>query len=169
MKKNSYSQLGTLAQQGFTLVELVIVMLILSALAVTAYAHISQTGSQARLAALQSFKATVLSVATMAKGICIADPQCDIDQGHATSTIINGNTILFTGRYPVGWDPNGAGLNELIDTGKFSIQAELSDIRHATYFLDGARDENHCKLEYSITSAAPNPSALSVIIDSSGC
>lgn len=169
MKKNSYSQLGTLAQQGFTLIELVIVMLVLSVLAVTAYARISQTGSQARLASLQSFKATVLSVATMAKGVCMADPQCDIDQGQLSSTMIEGNTILFTGRYPVGWDPNGAGLNELMDTGNFTIQAELSDTHHATYFQSGARDENHCKLEYRITSVAPNPSVLSVTIDSSGC
>lgn len=169
MKKNSYSQSGAIAQLGFTLVELVVVMLVLSVLAATAYARISQTDSQARLASLQSFKATVLSVATMAKGVCMTDPQCDIDQGQATSTMIEGNTILFTGRYPVGWDPNAAGLNELIDTGNFTIQAELSDTHHATYFLGGARDESHCKLDYRITSAAPNSSALSVTIDSSGC
>lgn len=169
MKKNSYSQLDRHAQQGLTLVELVIVMLILSVLAVTAYARISQTSSQARLASLQAFKASVLSVATMAKGVCMADPQCDIDQGQTTYTMMEGNTILFSGGYPVGWDPNGAGINELIDTGKFNLQARLSDIHHATYFLDGARDENHCKLEYNITSATTNPSALSVTIDSSGC
>lgn len=165
MQKHSYSQLGALTQRGLTLVELVVVILILSALAATAYARISQTGAQARLASLQSFKATVLSVATMAKGVCIADPQCGIDHGQITSTNINDNTILFSDGYPVGWDANGAGWNELIDTGKFTIQAELSDTSHATYFLAGARDENHCKLEYTITS----PSALSVTTDSSGC
>ncbi len=165
MQKHSYSQLGAFTQRGLTLVELVVVMLILSALAATAYARISHTGSQARLASLQSFKATVLSVATMAKGVCMADLQCGIDHSQITSTIIEGNTILFIDGYPVGWDANGAGMNELIDTGKFTIQAELSDTSHATYFLAGARDENHCKLEYTITS----PSALSVTTDGSGC
>jgi hypothetical protein len=52
---------------------------------------------------------------------------------------------------------------------RFTIQPELSDINRATYFLAGARDEHHCKLEYSITSAPSTPSALSVTIDSSGC
>jgi MSHA pilin protein MshA len=176
MKKNSYSQLDSFKQpgvaRGFTLVELVIVMLILSILAATAYARISQTGSQARLASLQSFKATVLSVATMAKGVCMADPQCDIDHSNVTSsTMIEGNNILFTGRYPVGLAPNNAaGLDQLIQPGsRFTIQPELSDINRATYFLAGARDEHHCKLEYSITSAPSTPSALSVTIDSSGC
>jgi MSHA pilin protein MshA len=166
------SQLEAFKQHGFTLVELVIVMLLLSILAATAYARISQTGAQARLASLQSFKATVLSVATMAKGVCMADSQCDIDHSNVTSsTMIEGNNILFTGRYPVGLAPNGgAGLDQLIQPGsKFTIQPELSDTNRATYFLAGAHDENHCKLEYSITSAAANPSALSVTIDSSGC
>jgi MSHA pilin protein MshA len=156
---------------GFTLVELVIVMLIMSVLAVTAYARMSKTDSQARLASLQSFKATVLSVATMAKGMCISDPQCDIDQYQTTSsTTIEGKPILFTGRYPVGLAPNGAaGLDQLMMPGRFTIQPALSDTNRATYFLAGARDENHCKLEYSITSAPSNPSVLSVTIDSSGC
>lgn len=105
MKKNSYSQLDSFKQpgvaRGFTLVELVIVMLILSILAATAYARISQTGSQARLASLQSFKATVLSVATMAKGVCMADPQCDIEHGNVTSsTMIEGNNIFIHRQIP---------------------------------------------------------------------
>ncbi|HSI45261.1 MAG TPA: prepilin-type N-terminal cleavage/methylation domain-containing protein [Methylophilus sp.] len=158
-------------QTGFTLIELVIVMVLLSALAVTAYARMSKTDSQARLASLQSFKATVLSVANMAKGMCISDPQCDIDQSNVTSsTTIEGNTILFTGRYPVGLASNGAGgLNQLMMPGRFTIQPALSDTNHATYYLTGAHDENHCKLEYTITSAASTTSILSVTIDSSGC
>ncbi|HSI29382.1 MAG TPA: prepilin-type N-terminal cleavage/methylation domain-containing protein [Methylophilus sp.] len=156
---------------GFTLVELVIVMLITSVLAVTAYARLSKTDSQARLASLQSFKATVLSVATMAKGMCISDPQCDIDQYQTTSsTTIEGKPILFTGRYPVGLAPNGSGgLDQLMMPGRFTIQPALSDTNRATYFLAGAHDENHCKLQYSITSAPSNPSTLSITIDSSGC
>ncbi|MGQ2965546.1 MAG: prepilin-type cleavage/methylation domain-containing protein, partial [Methylophilus sp.] len=86
------------------------------------------------------------------------------------STTIEGNTILFTGRYPVGLAPNGAGgLDQLMMPGKFTIQPALSDTHRATYFLAGAHDEYHCKLEYSITSAPANPSVLSVTIDSSGC
>lgn len=102
----------------------------------------------------------------------MADPQCDIDHGSVTSsTMIEGNSILFTGRYPVGLAPNGgAGLDQLIQPGsRFTIQPALSDTNRATYFLAGARDEPHCKLEYTITSAASSISALTVTIDSSGC
>jgi MSHA pilin protein MshA len=170
MKKNSHVKTHLTYESGFTLVELIIVILITSALAVTAYARMSKTDSQARLASLQSFKATVLSVATMAKGVCMADPQCDIDQSQTTSsTTIEGNTIYFTGRYPVGWMPNGGGLDQLMQLGKFTLQQDLSSTSSATYVLSGARDESHCKLEYNITSAAQAPSTLSVTTDGSGC
>ncbi|MGP1718410.1 MAG: type II secretion system protein [Methylophilus sp.] len=159
------------SQSGFTLVELLFVILITSVLAVTAYTRFSKTDSQAKQASLHSFKATVVSVATMAKGLCISDPQCDIDQYQTTtSTTIEGKPVLFTGRYPVGMAPDGTGgLDQLMMPGRFTIQPALSDTNRATYFLAGAHDENHCKLEYSITSAPANPSVLSVTIDSSGC
>jgi len=158
-------------QSGFTLIEMIVVMLILSALAVTAYARISQIDTQARLAALQSFKANVLSVATMAKGVCMSDPQCDGNQT-TPSAVIEGNTIYFSHGYPVGWlgNENGAGsLSQLVDAGKFSVQAALSDTNRATYTLQGARDSNHCKLEYIISTGSANTAGLSVAIDSTGC
>jgi MSHA pilin protein MshA len=164
MKKISHTQ------SAFTLVEMVVVILILSALAVTAYARIAQIDTQARLASLQSFKANVLSTATMAKGMCMTDPLCDGNQ-NTPSANINGNTIYFSHGYPVGWlgNEDGAGsLYQLLDTGKFSVQPALSDTNHATYTLQGARDSNHCKLEYTITTGSAN-AGLSVTIDSAGC
>lgn len=158
-------------QSGFTLVEMVIVILILSVLAATAYARMAHIDSQARQASLQSFKATVLSVAAMAKGACMSDPQCAGSQTTST-TQIEGNTIYFSHGYPVGWlgNEDGAGtLLQLVDAGKFSVQPSLSDNNHAIYFLQGARDINHCQLEYTISSTPADASALAVTIDSSGC
>lgn len=167
MKKTS------LQSAGFTLVEMVVVMLILSVLAVTAYARISHIDSQARVAALQSFKASVLSVAAMAKGVCISDPQCAGAQGPTTPySLIEGESIYFTHGYPVGWlgNEDGSGsLHQLINTGHFSIQTELSDATHATYYLQDAPDASHCKLEYAISPGSGTTPGLSVTTDSSGC
>lgn len=163
MKNKPYSQ------SGFTLIEMVIVILILSALAVTAYARMAQIDTQARQASLQSFKATVLSVATIAKGVCMSDPQCAGSQT-TSSTQIEGHTIYFSQGYPVGWlgNEDGAGtLLQLVDAGQFSVQPSLSDNNHAVYFLQGARDITHCQLEYTISTGAT--SALAVTIDNSGC
>ncbi|MBF5038883.1 type II secretion system protein [Methylophilus sp. VKM B-3414] len=158
-------------QPGFTLVEMIVVMLILSALAVTAYARISQVDSQARQASLSAFKANVQATAIMAKGVCMSDPQCDSQQV-APSTTIEGNVIYFSQSYPVGWlgNSDGAGtLNQLLDTGKFAIQPSLSDREHATYYLQGARNSAHCKLEYILTSGANSTQPLTIQTDSSGC
>ena len=162
MTKNSRSRSSSIPS-GFTLVELVIVIMLLSVLAVTAYARMSKTDSQARLAALQSFKATITSVATMAKGVCLSEPQCNAYPSAAT---ISGNTIFFSNRYPVGWLPNSDGsgsLHQLIDPVGFRIQANLSDTNHAVYFSETGRDTSHCKLEYDVSVE------LSITIDSSGC
>jgi len=165
MKNKPYSQ------SGFTLVEMVIVILILSALAVTAYARMAQIDTQARQASLQAFKANILSVATMAKGVCMSDPQCADNQA-APSAMIEGNTIYFSHGYPVGWlgNEDGTGtLQQLVDAGKFSVQTSLSDSNRAIYYLQGARDVSRCKLEYAISTGAASISDLTVSIDSSGC
>ena len=156
-------------QLGFTLIELVVVLLILSALAVTAYARISQVDVQARQASLADFKATLQSVATMAKGVCMSDPQCDSQQT-SPSTSIEGNIIYFSNGYPVGWlgNSDGAGtINQLVDAGKFAIQPSLSDLQHAIYYLQGARNSAQCKLQYTVPASAG--SSLSIEIDNSGC
>lgn len=164
MKNKPYSQ------SGFTVVEMVIVILILSVLAVTAYARMAQIDTQARQASLQAFKANILSVATMAKGVCMSDPQC-ADQA-TPSAIIEGNTIYFSHGYPVGWlgNEDGSGtLQQLVDAGQFSVQTSLSDSTHAIYYLQGARDTSRCKLEYIISTGATSTSGLTVSIDNSGC
>jgi MSHA pilin protein MshA len=158
-------------QSGFTLVEMIIVISILSVLAVTAYARMARIDSEARQTSLKSFKATVLSAASMAKGVCMSDPQCSNSQTTAT-TQIEGNTIYFSHGYPVGWlgNEDGAGtLLQLVDAGKFSVQPSLSDNNHAVYFLQGARDINHCQLEYTISTTAASVSAVTVTTDNSGC
>ncbi len=160
----------TRIQTGFTLIELIVVLLILSALAVTAYARMTHIDALARQAALQSFKASVLATATMARGVCMADAQCS-DQLPAPSATIEGHTIYFNHGYPVGWlgNADGAGtLQQLLDPGKLTIQAALSDSNRAVYYFDGAKDSSHCKLEYVIAATGPN-AGLTVTTDHSGC
>ena len=159
------------SESGFTLVEMIIVILILSALAVTAYARMAQIDVQARQASLQSFKANVLAVATMAKGVCMSDPQCAGNQA-TSSAAIEGKTIYFSNGYPVGWlgNEDGTGtLQQLLEVGHFSVQPSLSDNNRAIYYLQGARDGSHCKLEYTISTGTATTSGLTVSIDNSGC
>jgi MSHA pilin protein MshA len=159
---------------GFTLIEMVVVMLVLSILAATAVARISDTGTQARLASLNSFKGTLFSVANMAKGVCVTDAQCDLNAANGnTSTMIDGHRIYFHHGYPVGWlggsDADGTGsLQQLIDSGKFRIDAGQSSTTQAVYLMEGAPDSNQCKLIYSL-SPSNNTPVLSIQTITSGC
>lgn len=159
---------------GFTLIEMVVVMLVLSILAATAVARISDTGTQARLTSLNSFKGILFSVANMAKGMCLTDTQCDLDAANgSTSTTIDGHRIYFHYGYPVGWlggsNADGAGtLQQLIDSGKFRIDAGQSSTTQAVYLVENAPDSNQCKLIYSL-SPSNNTPVLSIQTITSGC
>ena len=159
---------------GFTLIEMLVVMLVLSILAATAVARISDTSTQARLVSLNAFKGTLFSVANMAKGMCVTDAQCDPNAANgSTSTMIDGHRIYFHVSYPVGWlgssDADGAGtIVQLIDSGKFRIDASHSTATQAIFLLDGAPDSNQCKLIYTLASTNATP-VLSIQIISSGC
>ncbi|MDP8568417.1 pilus assembly FimT family protein [Methylophilus aquaticus] len=159
---------------GFTLIEMVVVILVLSILAATAVARIADTSTQTRLASLKSFKGTLFSVANMAKGMCLSDVQCNIDETNGnTSTTIDGHRIYFHYGYPVGWlggtDADGAGsLQQLIDSGKFRIDAGQSSTTQAVYLMEGAPDHTQCKLIYSL-APSNNAAVLSIQTITSGC
>lgn len=159
---------------GFTLIEMVVVMLVLSILAATAVARITDTGSQARLTSLNNFKGTLFSVANMAKSACMTDARCDLNEANGnTSTMIDGHRIYFHYGYPVGWrgdnHADGAGsLQQLIDSGKFRIDASQSSATQAVYLMNGAPDSNQCKLIYSL-SPANNMPVLTIQTITSGC
>jgi MSHA pilin protein MshA len=144
-------------QAGFTLVELIVVIVILGILAAVALPKFMGLEKEARIAAIKSMGGTMLSAANMAHGVCMA-------QNCATGStlVIAGQNVTFTSGFP-----NAASIAGLLQsTDGFTVAGARMTKPGATancwvqYFAPAAAGLEPTLQYHNIVSSTANQAAI---------
>jgi len=150
MKKN----LKVAAQGGFTLIELIVVIVILGILAATALPKFADLSADARGASLKAAKASVSSVMAMTHGQTLA-------QGSATtastSVTMEGLTVAMVYGYPAITNLKAAaGLSD----DDYTITPAATGSSTVTISPKGVADVSKCSILYTVATSGTSPATV---------
>ena len=159
---NSYVKSGN-AQRGFTLIELVVVIVILGILAAFAVPKFMGLEVQARVASVNSLAGTLRSASAMAHGLALAT-----GQNAATGSItVNGKAEAVAWGYPTT-----VSISDLLDPSVITVKAETNKFTNTNgvFTLNGATNMANCSVTYvAAKSANVAPVVTAKVLTANGC
>jgi MSHA pilin protein MshA len=143
-------------QRGFTLIELVVVIVILGILAAFAVPRFMGLETQARISSVRALEGSLRSASAMAHGVWLAS-------GSPASITVDGNVITMTNGYP-----NAASSRNIVDSSVVTAtnQAGKFTFANGSFRLVGATTPANCSVTYT---AAVSPNSPNITSNTAGC
>jgi MSHA pilin protein MshA len=144
--------------RGFTLIELIVVILILGILAAVAAPKLASLTGSARAAALDGLRATVMSASTLAHALQLAS-------GVASniSVTIEGSTVTMANAYP---QAVAGGIDAAVRFDATTFTATGSNPMN--FLVTNATNTAQCIFTYTAATTT-QPATISTIANRAGC
>jgi len=151
---------------GFTLIELISVIVILGILAATALPKFINVSTEARVNSVNYLASAIKTAAYQWHGICqMKRAECNVANGWPNTLSYQGYTIQFANDFPEAGDNIASNqIDALVDHHGFTVSLEGST--RTRFSLDDAPDSTNCAVTYNQAASVGQPQITSI---TTGC